>query len=123
MLVFACSFLIGSYFCYDIPGVLKDQFENEEHVSASDSALMYSIYSYPNTILPLFGGIFLDKLGMRVGLIVFTTILTIGQFIVASFSGEPLSIAGILSGRFVFGLGGENMSVAQSSMITNWFKG
>lgn len=29
----------------------------------------------------------------------------------------------MLAGRFIFGLGGESMSVAQSSIVTVWFKG
>lgn len=29
----------------------------------------------------------------------------------------------MLAGRFVFGLGGECMTVAQSAIVTAWFKG
>ena len=29
----------------------------------------------------------------------------------------------MMLGRFIFGLGGECMSVAQSAIISNWFKG
>ena len=28
-----------------------------------------------------------------------------------------------MTGRFIFGLGGENMTVGQSAIIANWFKG
>jgi hypothetical protein len=31
--------------------------------------------------LPVFGGIFLDKIGIRTGLIIFTIVLTFGQLI------------------------------------------
>lgn len=58
----------------------------------------------------------------RIGLLMFTIILTFGQFI--------FMIGGIkdiywlmLVGRFVFGLGGECMSVSQSAIISQWFKG
>jgi len=29
----------------------------------------------------------------------------------------------MLTGRFIFGLGGECMSVSQSAIVANWFKG
>jgi MFS family permease len=44
-------------------------------------SLLYTVYSLPNMVLPIFGGIFLDKIGIRSGLLLFTFILTIGQFI------------------------------------------
>jgi len=85
--------------------------------------MFYSIYSYPNCILPLFGGIFLDAVGIRKGLILFTIILTIGQAVFAWAGSDPANYNLMLVGRFIFGLGGENMSVAQSAIVTTWFKG
>jgi len=32
--------------------------------SESKYNLLYSVYSYPNLILPLFGGLMIDKLGL-----------------------------------------------------------
>jgi hypothetical protein len=65
MLFFACTFLIGSYFCYDNPGVIEKQIETLFGISQSQFSLLYSVYSYPNMILPVFGGMFLDIIGMR----------------------------------------------------------
>lgn len=74
-----CIFLMGSYYCYDIPAVATDTFEAEPYnLGEEQVALMYVIYSAPNTVLPLIGGIFLDKIGIRIGLLMFTVILTIG---------------------------------------------
>lgn len=50
----------------------------ENAMDIKGTALMYSIYSLPNCILPLFGGFFVDKLGIRLGNVVFTGILVIG---------------------------------------------
>lgn len=80
-LVLACSFLMGSYFCYDNPGPLKTQLEKTYGWGPSKQALLYTVYSIPNMILPFFGGLFLDKIGMRAGLLLFTIVLTLGQFI------------------------------------------
>ena len=46
----------------------------------------------------------------RIGLIVFTIILTIGSLIFA-FGGLNESWTTMMIGRFIFGLGGENMTV------------
>ena len=32
---------------------------------------LYSMYSYPNIILPLFGGMLIDKIGINISLIIF----------------------------------------------------
>jgi len=47
-------------------------------MSAVEYSEQYTFYSYPNCVLPLFGGIFLDKIGVRKGLLLFTTVLTLG---------------------------------------------
>lgn len=73
--------------------------------------MLYSVYSYPNTVLPIFGGIFLDAIGLRLGIMIFTAILTLGQAIFAT-GGYYKSLGIMLAGRVVFGLGGESMSVA-----------
>ena len=69
------------------------------------------MYSYPNTVLPIFGGIFLDAIGLRLGILMFTGILTLGQAIF-TLGGYKRSLGIMIAGRVVFGLGGESMSVA-----------
>jgi nitrate/nitrite transporter NarK len=83
--------------------------------------LFYSVYSLPNIVLPLFGGLLIDKLGIRVGLFLFSSIIAIGQAIFAfGVSSKQYWIA--LLGRFVFGLGGETLGVASCTIMFNWFK-
>ena len=52
----------------------------------------------------------------------FTTILTVGQFIFM-LGGIENKYSIMLAGRVIFGLGGECMSVSQSAIISAWFKG
>jgi nitrate/nitrite transporter NarK len=61
----ACVFLVGSYFCYDNPGPIETTMEADLGISKTQWSLLYSVYSYPNIVLPVFGGIFLDKIGLR----------------------------------------------------------
>ena len=81
MLFMACCFMLGSYFCYDNPGPLETQLERDLHIDSTKYSMLYTVYSVPNMILPLFGGIFLDRIGIRSGLILFTIVLTLGQLV------------------------------------------
>ena len=66
MLTFGCFFLMGSYFCYDNPAPLKNALQKPPYnLSEAQWSGLYSIYSFPNMVLPLFGGIFIDKIGIR----------------------------------------------------------
>lgn len=40
--------------------------------------MLYSIYSLPNIVLPFFGGILIDKMGVRFSIFIFATVMTIG---------------------------------------------
>jgi MFS family permease len=118
----ACCFLLGSYYCYDIPGVIEKPLEESFNIDSKTWSLLYTVYSIPNMVLPVFGGVFLDTIGMRAGLLLFTSILTLGQF-VFMLGGYQHKYWLMLVGRVIFGLGGESMSVAQSSIVSIWFKG
>ena len=66
MLAFGCFFLMGSYFCFDNPAPLKNLLLAPPYnLSNAQWSALYSIYSFPNMVLPLFGGIFVDKIGIR----------------------------------------------------------
>ena len=66
MLACGCFFLMGSYFCYDNPAPLKSDLEAPPfNLTDPQWSGLYSIYSFPNMVLPLFGGIFIDKIGIR----------------------------------------------------------
>jgi len=79
LLSFGCCFLMGSYFCFDNPAPLKPYLIKPPYdLSETQYNALYSIYSFPNMVLPLFGGICMDKIGIRSGLLIFTIILTLG---------------------------------------------
>jgi MFS family permease len=122
MLFMACNFLLGSYFCYDNPGPLETQLEKQFGIDSTHFSLLYTVYSIPNMVLPILGGLFLDKIGIRSGLLLFTFILTVGQ-LVFMIGGYNADYNTMIAGRVIFGTGGESMSVAQSAIVSVWFKG
>ena len=68
---------------------VESQMERQFNSSTSsdkfslDFNLMYSVYSWPNTILPFFGGYISDLLGVKLMGVVFIGLITLGQFIVS----------------------------------------
>lgn len=125
VLVLACLMLIGSYYCFDLPAACKTQIETfmgYTNEYENDFSLLYTLYAIPNIILPFFGGYFVDKLGVRMCLMIFAGLVALGQVIFClglSVRSWPI----MFIGRFVFGLGGESLTVANSALLADWFKG
>ena len=81
VLVLSALVTLGSYYCYDNPSSLHDQIE--EYFSVTPYAphfevyfqLLYTVYSIPNCILPILGGLLSDRVGNRLMLVVFLPFL------------------------------------------------
>lgn len=81
-LLFACLLRFGRNYCYDNPQALQEQFQDKNgdfKLSGVDYNLLNGVYSFPNIILPLCGGIISDKLGGRLGVLIFSFFLIIGN--------------------------------------------
>uniref|UniRef100_A0A673BKS4 Lysosomal dipeptide transporter MFSD1 n=1 Tax=Sphaeramia orbicularis TaxID=375764 RepID=A0A673BKS4_9TELE len=105
VLVFMCFLGFGSYFCYDNPAALQTQVLQDMNLNTAQFMQLYAWYSWPNVVLCFLGGFLLD----RVFVYVFTTL--VNHFWLMEV------------GRFVFGIGGESLAVAQNTYAVNWFKG
>ncbi|XP_068224534.1 lysosomal dipeptide transporter MFSD1-like isoform X2 [Palaemon carinicauda] len=122
-LIFMCLLGFGSYFSYDSPGSLQDQIKDDMHVNTVQFASLYSLYSWPNVILSFLGGFLIDRLfGIRIGTLVFSAIVTASQFVYAL--GAFIDQFWVMQlARFLFGVGGESLAVAQNTYAVSWFKG
>lgn len=120
MLILCCLFVVSNYFCYDNPASIEKKLEQQLDIKPSEYGLLYTVYAIPNCILPLFGGILLDNIGIKNGLVLFTLILTFGQGIFM-IGGYQNSFRLMLVGRAVFGIGCESMYVGQSAIVSSWF--
>jgi MFS family permease len=108
--------MLGSYYCYDIPGTLIKQMHQQYNTTVFQQNMYYSVYSFPNTVLPLFGGFFVDRWGTNLSLFVFTFLITAGQAVFAL--GASLGTYWIMvAGRILFGFGGESLGVAQARFL------
>ena len=90
---------------------------------------MYSVCWYSGIVLSLIGGFLIDRIGVYFTIILFSVIIIIGQgiFTVSGYMANddendnfPFIVS--LIGRFVFGLGGDILSISQSYMISKWFR-
>jgi len=122
VLFLSCWAMLGSYYCYDNPTALNTQIQDEYGLTSIQYNLLYSVYSIPNTILPLFGGALVDKIGADYSLVLFLSLCTIGQAIFA-FGASIKSFIVMLIGRTVFGFGGESLTVAESAYLALYFTG
>ncbi|XP_032529860.1 major facilitator superfamily domain-containing protein 1-like [Danaus plexippus] len=122
-LILMCFLCFGSYFCYDTPGALADNFKGDSHLNTSQFALLYSIYSWPNVILCFIGGYLIDRyFGVRLGTIIYMTIVFIGA-VVFAFGVYINQFWLMILGRFIFGIGGESLQVAVNNYVVLWFNG
>lgn len=122
-LIFMCLLGFGSYFCYDNPAALQDNFKKDLGLNTKQFVMLYSIYSWPNVVLCFAGGFLIDRVfGIRLGAIIYMFILMIGHLIFAA--GALMDAFWLMIvGRFVFGIGAESLAVAQNSYAVLWFKG
>jgi len=68
-------------------------------------------------ILPIYGGIVIDRIGLSNGLLLFSAILCIGQGIF-TLGGSYRSYSMMLAGRFIYGIGSESMYVGQAAIVS-----
>ncbi len=119
VLLFISLAMFGNYYIYDSISPLADLLSKQLHFSDSDIGLLNAIYSFPNIIMVLIGGIIIDKIGTRISVFMFTILIMIGALITAV-KGDIYLMA---AGRLIFGLGAESMIVAITTIIARWFKG
>ncbi|KXS14105.1 MFS general substrate transporter [Gonapodya prolifera JEL478] len=126
VLTLASMLLFSNYYAYDLPAPLSPSLQ--AYLGYSDAYhqyfinVLYSVYSLPNIILPLLGGPLIDLFGTSRLVVVLSGVMCVGQLaFAAGVSSRDLTL--MLAGRTLFGLGGETLSVAQTSLITKHFAG
>jgi len=111
--------MFGNYYIYDSISPLADLLKAQLGYSDANIGLLNAIYSFPNIIMVLIGGLIIDRIGTRKSVLIFTILVMLGAVITA-LSGNLLLMA---TGRLIFGLGAESMIVAITTILARWFKG
>ncbi len=111
--------MFGNYYIYDSISPLADLLKQQLGYSDANIGLLNAIYSFPNIIMVLVGGIIIDKIGTRKSVFIFTVLVLLGGLITALWG----NIYTMAAGRLIFGLGAESMIVAITTIVARWFKG
>ncbi|KAL1248267.1 hypothetical protein QQF64_021585 [Cirrhinus molitorella] len=148
VLFFNCMLTFGSYFCFDIPSVLQEQFQGNltcPNTTVSNSTangtgvcveglgmtpqeynLLYAIYAWTNAVVVIMAGFLIDKLGNRFGVFLFSFLTVLGSAIFAlgsHFKGTTYLLPLMLTGRLLFGSGNGSLTIVQNRITAFWFRG
>ncbi|XP_073686741.1 lysosomal dipeptide transporter MFSD1 [Garra rufa] len=147
VLFFNCMLTFGSYFCFDIPSVLQEQFQGNltcPNATVSNSTangtgvcveglgmtpqeynLLYAIYAWTNAVVVIMAGFLIDKLGNRFGVFLFSFLTVLGSAIFAlgsHFKGTTYLLPLMLTGRLLFGSGNGSLTIVQNRITAFWFR-
>ncbi len=111
--------MFGNYYVYDSIGPLADHLQRLLGFTDMQIGTLNAIYSFPNIIMVLIGGIIVDRIGTRRSILMFTATCVVGAALTAVSSWFPMMAAG----RLIFGLGAESMIVAVTTCLGQWFVG
>jgi len=128
--------MFAGYFLTDVMSPLKPMLESEFGWSSTNYGIFTSAYGWLNVFLLMliFGGIILDKMGVRFTGIMASGIMVLGAAIkywaITNPSLPTQTIMGIHSQVFfasvgfaIFGVGVEIAGITVSKIIVKWFKG
>src|SRR4029450_11605199 len=104
---------------YDSIGPVADSLQRILHYTDTQIGTLNAIYSFPNIVMVLIGGVIVDRFGAARGTLAFATIQAVGALVTALSPIFPVMAAG----RLIFGLGAESMIVAITVVIGQWFVG
>ncbi|TNN03967.1 hypothetical protein fugu_000996 [Takifugu bimaculatus] len=132
VLLFNCLQTFGSFFCYDIPSVLQDQFpggkEGQANLTCPNATevngtvdcvlgmgmtpqqynLLFAVHSWASVVVTLMSGFLIDKFGNFFGIYLFSILCILGSALFAlgsHFNGTPYLLPLMLAGRLILGAG------------------
>ena len=109
----------GNYYVYDSIGPVADLLQRQRAFSDSQIGMLNAIYSLPNILLILVGGILVDRYGAA-RMLVWTGLICLAGTALTAFSPAFLGMA---TGRLLFGIGAETFNIATIAAVVKYFSG
>jgi len=106
----------GNFYVYDTIGPIADLLQRLRGFTDTQIGMLNAIYSLPNVVLLLVGGVLVDRLG--VGRMMFWTAAIC--FAGAILTAVAESFAGMAAGRLLFGIGAETFNIATLAAIVRF---
>jgi MFS family permease len=111
--------MLGNYYGYDSIGPVAEQLSRQLHFSDTQIGTLNAIYSLPNIFLVVIGGILVDRFSARLMAVATTALCLVGAVLTAIGAQFPVMV----TGRLLFGIGSETLSVAILVALAQWFAG
>jgi MFS family permease len=109
----------GSYYAFDCIGPLTPVLSRQLHFSDSNIGSLQAIFSLPNIVMVLIGGIIIDRIGARRSVFLFGA-TTFAGLVITSLTPH---LAVMLCGRLIVGVGAESLAIATIAGNARWFRG
>jgi MFS family permease len=119
MYIAVAAVMLGNYYPYDSIGPVAEQLTRELHFTDTQIGTLNAIYSLPNIFLVVIGGLLVDRFGARSVTLATTVLCLVGAVLTALGAQFPV----MASGRLLFGIGSETLSVALLVALAQWFNG
>ncbi len=135
--------MAANYYFYDTLTPIQDNLRKFLHFSSTDYGIVTGFYAFPNTFLlmAVFGGIILDRIGIRITGTGFITFMVIGAWLTyygasdyfnnggagynlfnSFFTRYSPAVKMMSLGMLFFGLGAETGIVVFNKIVVKWFK-
>ena len=119
VLIFVSLAMFGNYYVYDALSPVADLLSKQLGFTDSNIGLLQGIYSVPNIFTVVIGGMIIDRIGVKKATFIFGVLCFIGS-IITVLSPHLWVMA---TGRLVFGMGAESLTVSVTTLLAKWFRG
>jgi MFS family permease len=109
--------MYGIYYVYDSIGPVADLLQRQRGFSDTQIGMLNAIYSLPNVVLILVGGVLVDRFGTA-RMTLWTSAICLAGAALTAFSP---SFAGMAAGRLLFGIGAETFNISATVTIAEYF--
>eukprot|EP01083_Nonionella_stella_P023721 65636_1 len=120
VLVIGCLGMFAYSYCYDNVVALQNELQSTYHLTNIQYNLLYSVYAFPNILIPTFIGILNDYVGVNTTVLLCFSTITVGHgiYIIGCWVS---SYSVMLVGRFIFGIGSESYIVVITTLLYEYF--
>lgn len=109
--------LFGNFYVYDSIGPVAELLERQLGFSDTQIGTLNAIYSLPNVVLILTGGILVDRFGAGRMTVWTALVCLLGAILTAASPSFPVMAAG----RLLYGIGAETFNIATLAAVTLWY--
>ncbi len=107
----------GNFYVYDSIGPVADLLQRQRGFSDTEIGMLNAIYSLPNVVLLLVGGLMVDRFGAGRMMLWTAAICFAGAILTALGTGFP----GMAAGRLLFGIGAETFNICTLAGLVRFF--